>query len=68
MRRQKLAQIAVKTASGITQREDIENITMQGTVFGSLICTSVMDKLAKIFYNDDKLLYRQKDKVEVPVP
>ena len=26
-----------------------------------------MDKLAKIFYNDEKLLYRYKDKVEVPV-
>ena len=55
----------MKTASGITQREDIENIIMQGTVFGSLICTSVMDKLAKIFYNDEKLLYGYKDKVPV---
>ena len=40
------AQVATKTASGLTTREDIKNINMQGTFFGSLICTSVMDKLA----------------------
>ena len=45
----KRAMIAIKTSSGITQREHIENIIMQGTVFDSLICTAVMDKLAKIF-------------------
>ena len=61
------AQIAVKTASGLTTREDIKNIIMQGTVFGSIICTSVMDKLAKIFYQDEKLLYTYKNEVKVPV-
>ena len=40
---------------------------MQGTVFGSIICTSVMDKLAKIFYKDPDLVYKFKNKVEVPV-
>ena len=40
---------------------------MQGTVFGSLICTAVMDKLAKIFYNDTTLLYKYKNKVKVPI-
>ena len=40
---------------------------MQETVFGSIICTSVMDKLAKIFYQDKKLLYKYKGVVEVPV-
>ena len=45
----KSAMIAVKTATKITKREDIYNIIMQGSVFGSLICTSVMDKLAKIY-------------------
>ena len=35
----KHATIAVKTSTGITNREPIENIIMQGTVFGSLICT-----------------------------
>ena len=63
----KIAQIAVKTASGLTRREAIQNIFMQGTAFGSLICTSVMDKLAKMFYKDDKLLYTYKSEVKVPV-
>ena len=40
---------------------------MQGTVFGSLICTAVMDKLAKLFYNDNNLLYKYKNSVSVPI-
>ena len=51
----------------MTERISITNIIMQGTVFGSLICTSVIDKLAKIFYSDSKLLYKYKGKVEVPL-
>ena len=43
------ANIAIKTPSGMTEREVINNIIMQGTVFGSLICSAVMDKLAKVF-------------------
>ena len=40
---------------------------MQGTVFGSLICTSVMDKLAKTFYQEPDLLYKYKNTVDVPI-
>ena len=40
---------------------------MQGTVFGSLICSAVMDKLAKLFYNDNNLLYKYKNSVSVPI-
>ena len=40
---------------------------MQRTVFGSLICTSVMDKLGKIFYNNESLLYKYKNEVKVPI-
>ena len=53
----KNALIAIKTSAGLFERENIENLIMQGTVFGSLICTAVMDKLGKIFYNDEALLY-----------
>ena len=63
----KNAKIAIKTPNGTTTRKDIKNIIMQGTVFGSLICTSVMDKLAKIFYKNPELVYKYKNKVEVPV-
>ena len=63
----KNAKIAIKTAAGLTERVDIQNIIMQGTLFGSIICTAVVDKLAKIFYSDKNLLYLYKDKLEVPI-
>ena len=63
----KSAMIEIKTSSGLTEREAIENIIMQGTVFASLICTTVMDKLAKIFYNNENILYKYKGEVEIPV-
>ena len=63
----KHARIAIKTAMGITERISIENVIMQGTVFGSIICTSVMDKLAKLFYQDETLIYKYKGVVDVPV-
>ena len=63
----KNALIAIETANGLTKRENIQNIIMQGSVFGSLICTTVMDKLAQIFYNDKQLVYKYKGKVEVPI-
>ena len=39
---------------------------MQGTVFGSIICTSVVDKLAKMFYTNPDLLYKYKKEVDIP--
>jgi hypothetical protein len=33
---------------------------MQGTVWGSLMCTATMDKLGKLFYKNDNLLYQYK--------
>ena len=61
------AMIAKKTANGLAKRENLQNIIMHGSVFGSLICTTVMDKLAQIFYNDKQLVYKYKGKVEVPI-
>ena len=57
--------IAIKISSGLTERESIKNIIMQGTVFGSLICTTVMDKLAKLFYKDENLLFKYKKVVDI---
>ena len=39
---------------------------MQGTVFGSLLCTTTMDQLGKLCYQDENLLYKYKGKVQVP--
>ena len=60
------AEIAVKTPGGISKRKSISNIIMQGSVWGSLCCVVLMDKLAKQVYADPKLLYYYKGIVEVP--
>ena len=60
------ALIAVKTPTGISQRIPIKNIIMQGTVWGSLFCTTSMDKLGQYVYNNNELLYKYKGKVDIP--
>ena len=61
----KNAKISIKTAT--SERVDIHNTIIHGTVFRSLICTAVVDKLAKIFYSDKNLLYVYKWNVDVPI-
>ena len=51
------AQIAAKTSSGISRRVSISNIIMQGTVWGSLCCVVLMEKLGKLVYSRPDLLY-----------
>ena len=60
----KSAQIAVKTSSGMTERETISNIVMQGTVWSSLKCTVTMDKLGEMSYENP---YKYKGKVDIPM-
>jgi hypothetical protein len=50
------ANVAVKTSGGMSIRENISNIIMQGTVNAGLFCTSTMDKLAKSVYEDKRLV------------
>ena len=59
------ALIAIKTSQGMTQRVPIKNIIMQGTVWGSLCCTSTMDKLGKLAYSMPEILYKYKG---IPIP
>ena len=61
-----VAQVAIKTPHGMTKRVTIPNIIMQGTVWGSLNCTTTMDKFAKKVYNNDELLYKYRGEVSVP--
>ena len=60
------AQVAAKTSSGLTERKDIPNIIMQGTVWGGMFCTTTMDKLGKYKYENPDMLYMYKNKVGVP--
>ena len=59
------AQVAVKTATGTTRRTTINEVVMQGTVWGSLMCTASMDKLGKLAYQTPQTLYKYKG---VPIP
>ena len=61
----KTAQVAVKTQGGITKRIPISDTIMQGTVWGSLLCTSTVDTLGKKCYEQKYKLYMYKG---VPIP
>ena len=45
---------------------DIRNVIMKGTVLGSLLCTSKMDKLPQEVSANKDFLYKYKGKVDVP--
>ena len=60
------AKVAVKTSNGTSQRIDIKNIVMQGSVWGSLFCTASVDKLGQLVYENEELLYWYKGAVAVP--
>ena len=61
-----IADIAIKSSNGITNRASIQNIVMQGTVWGSLFCTTTMDKIGQMMYENKHLLYKYKNQVEIP--
>ena len=60
------AKIAIKTPTGTSKRVSINNIIMQGTVWGSLFCTVSMDKLGQHVYSNEELLYKYKGEIEIP--
>ena len=61
-----IAQVAVKTNNVLSSRISIKNIIMQGSVWGSLCCVVLMDKLGKLAYNNPNLLYYYKGVVGIP--
>ena len=58
--------VAVKTPFGMTERKRMENIVMQGGIFGPLCCSVQVDTFGKECIEQDKHLYYYKDKVGVP--
>ena len=56
----KTAQVGIKTSTRISEIINITDTIMQGTVLGSLLCTSTIDKLGKKFYKMPKNLYQHK--------
>ena len=60
------AQVAVKTSAGLSKRVSINNIIMQGSVWGSICCVVLMDKLGQLAYSNPDLLYYYKGLVATP--
>ena len=60
------ARVAVKAGEGMSRRVSIKNIIMQGSVWGSLCCVVLMDKLGKLVYSNPDLLYYYKGVVGIP--
>ena len=54
------------TPSGLTERETINNIVMQGEVMGPIECSVTVDKFGKECLSEQKLLYSYKGLVGVP--
>ena len=57
---------AMKINDGKSERIELNNIIMQGTVWRSLYCATTMDKLAKTMYMDDELMHKYKGVVNTP--
>ena len=54
------AQIAVKINGKTSRRINVQNVIMQGSIWGSLKCTTQMDKLNKICKENNSLQYKYK--------
>ena len=63
----KNAQIAVKINNKLSTRISVKYVVMQGSVWGSLKCTSTMDKLNQIAMSDKTLQYLYKGDQNIPI-
>ena len=61
------AEVAVKVNNGLSQRFPVNNVVMQGSVWGGLKCTSQMDKLNKIMKASDSLTYKYRGDPTIPI-
>ena len=59
--------VAVKTPVGITVREKIKKIILQGDVFGPIEFSVQVDSFGKECLEEDKYLYKYKDSVKIPI-
>ena len=61
------AQVAIKVNDRISKRVSIQNLIMQGLIWGGLCCVVMMEKLGKLIYNErPELLYYYKGLVGTP--
>ena len=62
----KNSKIAVNTPGGQTTRIEIPEIVMQGSTWGSLLCSVQTDKFGKDALQREEYLYKYKDKIGIP--
>ena len=56
----KNAKVAIKINNKLTNRFSVQDVELQGSVWGSLKCTTSMDRLNKIILSQDNLTYHYK--------
>ena len=62
----KKVKVAVKTPHGLTSRDEMNKIIMQGDVFGPIECSVSVDSYGKECLAEGKHLYSYKGEVDVP--
>ena len=60
-------QIAVKVNDKLSERINVKNVELQGSVWAPLKCTSTMDTLNKIVMGDKTLQYNYKGDNSIPI-
>ena len=61
------AQIAVKINNKLSARISVKDVILQGSIWGSLKCTSTMDTLNKIALADPTLVYNYQEDPNIPI-
>ena len=56
----KNAKVAIQINNKLTNRFSVQDVELQGSVWGSLKCTTSMDRLNKIILSQDNLTYHYK--------
>ena len=60
------AMVAIKNGTRLSNRFAIENVVMQGSVWGSLMCTATMSKIGDNAYSNSRFCYTYKRAVDIP--
>jgi hypothetical protein len=63
----KNAEVAIKINGKLTKRVPVKDVVMQGSVWGSMKCTTTMDKLNKTMLKEDNLRYHYKNDHNIPI-
>ena len=61
------AQIAIKVNNKLTKRVLVKDVVMQGSVWGSIKCTTTMDKLNKAMRKEVPLQYLYQNDPNIPI-